>query len=333
MKVVILCGGSGTRLWPLSRTTQPKQFVKIFDDESLYQKTIVRNSFLNPSYSIILNQKQFSICKKQSNVENINFLLEPIGRNTAPAIALAAFNSDPDETLLVLPSDHLINKQAEYESCIKKAIHLANEDNLVTFGIEPEYPETGYGYIEANGADVTSFKEKPDFVTAQTYVEAGNYFWNSGMFCFKAKTYLDELKEHSPKIYHASKNAYENKNLVDKTITFNEEDFRNIPGESIDYAVMEKSRKVKVVKASIGWNDLGSYDSLAKHVKNYKDVVQINSNNNLIIGNKKIITTIDVDDLYIIDTDDAILIGKKGSSQKVKDIVVKLKEIKPELLD
>jgi mannose-1-phosphate guanylyltransferase len=196
MQVVILCGGSGTRLWPISRTLYPKQFVKLFADESLFQKTVKRNAGLADSFSVVINQEQYFMGLDQLDdlklpIKN-HFILEPIGRNTAPAIAIAAFAADPEEILLVVPSDHLIEKQADYETAVRKACELAEKDRLITFGIRPGYAETGYGYIEASGMDVKSFKEKPDQQTAEQYVQAGNYFWNSGMFCFKAKIYLEE---------------------------------------------------------------------------------------------------------------------------------------------
>ena len=190
MQVVILCGGSGTRLWPISRTLFPKQFCQLFGDESLFQKTIKRNINLADSFSVVINQEQYFMGLDQIEQIKTNrpchFVLEPIGRNTAPAIAIAALAAKPDEVILVVPSDHLIEKQADYELAIKKAIELAQNDKLVTFGIKPDYAEIGYGYIEANGHDVKSFKEKPDAKTAESYLAAGNFFWNSGMFCFKA---------------------------------------------------------------------------------------------------------------------------------------------------
>src|SRR5690606_1289910 len=188
MKVVILCGGSGTRLWPVSRSLFPKQFVKLFDNASLFQHTLERNNFKNASYSIVINQEQYFLGLDQWEElkikKDIHFILEPAGRNTAPAIALAALASDPEEILLVVPSDHTIQDQRAYEQVVAQAEELAKNDKLVTFGIKPTYPETGYGYIEASGLEVTSFKEKPDQKTAEAYIKAGNFFWNSGMFCF-----------------------------------------------------------------------------------------------------------------------------------------------------
>lgn len=334
MKVVILCGGSGTRLWPLSRTNYPKQFVKLFNNKSLFEKTIERNKFIAATFSIIVNEKQKSPCFEQSSSEETEYLLEPIGRNTAPAIALSALNSDPDDILLILPSDHLIENQTNYERCVQSAIEFAKNDFLVTFGIQPTYAETGFGYIESNGNDVVSFKEKPNLETAKEYINSGNYLWNSGMFCFKAKTFLEELEKYSNDIFTSSVYANKKSSSNNKIRTFDLDDIKKIPADSIDYAVMEKSSKVKVIPSDLGWSDLGSFDSLANFISNDEDnQVAINSSNNLIIGNKRIVTTLDVNDLFIIDTEDALLIGKKGSSQDVKKIVDILKQKKPELLE
>jgi mannose-1-phosphate guanylyltransferase len=341
MKVVILCGGSGTRLWPISRTLYPKQFVKLFDNESLFQKTIQRNSSLADSFSIIINQEQYFLGLDQMEELKINskkdFILEPLGRNTAPAIAMAALAASPDEILLVVPSDHLIGKQSAYEEAVKKAQELATNNELVTFGIKPGYPETGYGYIEANGIEVKSFKEKPDQELAQAYLKAGNYFWNSGMFCFKAQTYLEELQKSAPDIFEESKKAFENARR-DSAIRINMDDMKAIRSESIDYAVMEKSIRVKVIPSDIGWSDLGSFDSLYEALPKDKDgnthsenIINLGSKNNLILGNKRLISTIDVEDLMIIDTQDAIVIAKKGSTQKVKELVGEVKKRSPEM--
>ena len=197
MTNIILCGGSGTRLWPISRTLMPKQFVKLFDDKSLFQLTVERNSIVCDSQFIVSNTEQYFLALDQ--LEELNktenkYLLEPVGRNTAPAIALACMALDPDEIVLVTPSDHLVKDEIEYKKVLKKAKDLANENNLVTFGITPTFAETGFGYIEANELDVKAFHEKPDFDTATSYLQAGNYYWNSGMFCFKAGVFLEELK-------------------------------------------------------------------------------------------------------------------------------------------
>jgi mannose-1-phosphate guanylyltransferase len=318
----------------------PKQFVKLFDNKSLFQLTVERNSKICKSQCIVSNTEQYFLAVDQlgelDKTKN-SYLLEPIGRNTAPAIALACMSVDENEVVLITPSDHLIKDETAYQEAVQKAEKLANENNLVTFGITPSYPEVGYGYIEADGEDVKSFKEKPDETTAKSYIEQGNYYWNSGMFCFKAGVFLDELKKYSPDIYEASLKAFENANK-DDMIRITHEDMSNIPSDSIDYAVMEKSQKVKVVPSNIEWSDLGSFDALYEELPKDKDGntandnhISIDSNNNLILTNDKKIATIDIDDLIIIDTADALLISKKGSSQKVKKVVEKLKETNDEL--
>ncbi len=305
----------------------PKQFVKLFEGESLFQKTVQRNQKACDSQFIISNAEQYFLAVDQ--IETLSsgstqYLLEPIGRNTAPAIALACFALDSEELVLVTPSDHLIKDEEAYLEAIAKAKDLALEDNLVTFGITPQYPETGFGYIEAEGESVLSFKEKPDAVTAQAYLDAGNYYWNSGMFCFKAGVFLEELKKYSPNIYEASLLAYTNAK-VGNLIRIDHDDMMNIPEDSIDYAVMEKSNKVKVIPSDIDWSDLGSFESLDEEISSSEKVISIDSSNNLILSSKQV-ATIDIDDLIIIDTADALLVAKKGSSQKVKQVVSKLKE-------
>lgn len=343
MRIVILCGGSGTRLWPVSRTLFPKQFVKIFNGQSLFQRTILRNKKISNSFTIVLNQEQYFMGLDQIDELKIEsqkrFILEPVGRNTAPAIAMAALASDPDEILLIVPSDHLIEKEKGYEEAVSKAEELARQNRLVTFGIKPTYPETGYGYIEASGIEVKSFKEKPDLTVAKKYLEEGNFFWNSGMFCFKAGVFLDELKKYALDIYEQSSVTYKNAKS-DQMIRLQNEDMIKIRSESIDYAVMEKSNKVYVVPSDIGWSDLGSFDSLYEALP--KDecgntisakTIHLGSKNNLVISDDRLISTIDVEDLMIIDTRDALVISKKGSTQKVKDLVSEIKKFDPQIAD
>lgn len=336
MTNIILCGGSGTRLWPISRTLMPKQFIKLFEDKSLFQLTLERNlKFCQKSY-IVANSEHYFLAYDQ--IEELNspyrseFLLEPFGRNTAPAIALACISMPYDEIVLVTPSDHLIKDEEEYSKVVERAKELASKDNLVTFGITPTFPETGFGYIEAQGYDVKAFHEKPDLKTATEYVEALNYYWNSGMFCFKAGVFLEELKKYAPSIYEKSQEAYANA-IKKETTRIKPEDMSKIPNDSIDYAVMERSKITKVVPSSIGWSDLGSFDALYEELPKDKDANTINKNhinidskNNLILADERVIATIDVEDLIIVDTADALLIGKKGSSQKVKFVVDSLKQ-------
>lgn len=335
MTNIILCGGSGTRLWPISRTLMPKQFVKLFSNKSLFQLTVERNSKLCKSQFIVSNSEQYFLALDQLeelNKSNNSYLLEPIGRNTAPAIALACMNLAYDEIVLVTPSDHLIKDEKEYEKVLKKAKEFAKDNKLVTFGITPTFSETGFGYIESiNEFDVKAFHEKPDFDIAISYLKAGNYYWNSGMFCFKAGVFLDELEKYSTEIYNKSQDAFNNASK-DGIIRIKHEDMINIPEDSIDYAIMEKSDIVKVIPSNISWSDVGSFDALFEELpkdKNHntknENHISIDSKNNLVYGNERVIATVDVDDLIIVDTGDALLISKKGSSQKVKKVVEKLK--------
>jgi mannose-1-phosphate guanylyltransferase len=354
MTNIILCGGSGTRLWPISRSLMPKQFVKLFDDKSLFQLTVERNSKVCDSQLIVSNTEQYFLALDQleemtkndtqvsfdsSSFNKTKYLLEPIGRNTAPAIALACLALDSEEIVLVTPSDHLIKNETEYKKVLNIAEKLANQDNLVTFGITPSFAETGFGYIESeNEYDVKAFHEKPDLDTASKYLKAGNYYWNSGMFCFKAGVFLEELKKYSSKIYESSLEAYNNTSKENSLIRIKHEDMQNIPEDSIDYAVMEKSSKVKVVPSNINWSDVGSFDALYDELPKDENGntlnlnhIAIDSKNNLIYGAERKIATIDIEDSIIVDTGDALLISKKGSSQKVKQVVKQLKEDKSEL--
>ena len=340
MTNIILCGGSGTRLWPISRTLMPKQFVKLFDDTSLFQLTVQRNEALCDQQFIISNAEQYFLAVDQLeelNASDNTFLLEPVGRNTAPAIALACFALDAEEIVLVSSSDHLIKNQDAYTKVVNKAKLLAANDSLVTFGITAEAPETGYGYIEAEGENVLAFHEKPDAITAQSYLDKGGFYWNSGIFCFKAGIFLEELKKYSPKIYKTSKIAYKNANK-DSTLRISHDDMQAIPEDSIDYAVMEKSDKVKVIEADIDWSDLGSFDALSQEFDKDENgnsvndnLITINSKNNYVYGKERLIALAGIDDLIVVDTADALLISKKGDSQKIKDIVKELKGRESEL--
>ncbi len=320
----------------------PKQFIKLFKDrtKSLFQLNVLRNKALVDKQYIVSNIDQYFLAVDQLEelkIENNQFLLEPIPKNTAPAIALACLTLERDEIVLVTPSDHLIKNHPAYHKILQRAKELAEQNHLVTFGITPNYPETGYGYIESNGEDVTAFHEKPNKEKAQEYLSLGNFYWNSGMFCFKAGVFLDELQQHSPRIYEACQEAISNTTL--KTLTkIDYNDMNAIPEDSIDYAVMEKSKNVKVVAADIGWSDLGSFDSLAEEFERCengnsvdKNIIAINSQNNFVHTSGRMVTLADVDDLIIVDTPDALLVSKKGSSQKIKDIVKELNGRETEL--
>jgi len=340
---IILCGGSGTRLWPISRHSMPKQFTKIFDNKSLFEMTLERNSSYCDSIMIVSNENQYFLAldqsKENSKLPN-KYLLEPIGRNTAPAIALSCFDYDYDDIVLITPSDHLIKNKKKYYKMLDRASELARLGNIVIFGIEPDFAETGFGYIEANGEDVLGFKEKPNFETATSYIESGGYYWNSGMFCFKAGVFLDELKKYSPKIYDMSKKAFQNTKYSDNLMKIAKEDMLNIPEDSIDYAVIEKSKLVKMVKADIEWSDVGSFEALDKEIAKdnngnslNESLFSIDSYNNFIYSSNKKIVTIGIKDCIIVDTNDALLISSKGNSQQVKQVVEKLKKENSKLHD
>ena len=257
---VILTGGVGSRLWPLSRKSQPKQYLDIFDGKSLFEMTVARNRNIADKLMVVGNSDNCHLSRKvveKTNTEYID-IVESTPRNTAAAIAFAAFASDPEDILIITPSDHIIDGKETYETAIKEAVEKAKQGHIVTFGIVPTKPETGYGYIERKGDDVISFREKPNQVSARDYIAKGNFLWNSGMFCFKAGVLLDELKAFVPEVYAKSKlvwDANTNGNL-DLNLSL------DIPSISIDYAVMERSKKIKVVSASFSWSDLGSFESV-----------------------------------------------------------------------
>jgi len=354
MTNIILCGGSGTRLWPLSRKLMPKQFLKLFSDKSLFQLTIERNKKVTTSQIVVSNEEQYFIALDQVEEigESAKFLLESAAKNTAPAIALACMEFNSKDLVLVTPSDHLIKNEKEYEKVVNKAKELAKQNYLVTFGIKPTKANTGYGYIECvvssnqqveNGLDVKKFHEKPDIKTAKKYLQINNqytnnqstnyYFWNSGMFCFKAGVFLDELKEHSPEIYESVKEAYKNRKIDNNQTRIPFEYMEKIVEDSIDYAVMEKSKKVKVIPSDIDWNDVGSFDSLVDEIESNK-AIEIDSKNNFYYTDTKdkVIATIGLEDFVVIDTKDALLITKKNKSQKVKEIVNQIKTTYYQLL-
>ena len=339
MKAVIMCGGSGTRLWPISRKEHPKQFAPLFGQDenkkSLFELTIERNMNLVEEFIIVVNEVQLPLCKQQIPhiiKDKVKFIIEPIGRNTAPAVTLAALLATEDD-LLILASDHLIKNQNIYEECVRNAQRLSKKNQLVTFGITAKYPETGYGYIEADGNSVLSFKEKPDHATAEKYISAGNYFWNSGMFFFNAQLFLSEIEKYSPEVFQTAQTAFSTAKVDGDTYYIAEDKMKLIPSISIDYAVMEKSDSIKVIPSQFDWSDLGSFESI--YTEYHKDEngnavnskhISIDSKDNLIIGHEKLICTYNISDLIIIDTKDALLIGKKGHGQKVKDILAKVKE-------
>ena len=343
MTNLILCGGAGTRLWPISRTSVPKQYFQLFGKDSLFGKTAERNRALCEKFFIAGSVDTAFLAQQQLNdagVPKSRALFEPIGRNTAPALALVAMSVDPEEVIFVTPSDHVIADTPAYEAAVKRAEVLAKDGFLVTFGLKPDYPETGFGYIEHLGETVVSFKEKPDVLTAQKYVESGKYLWNSGMFCFKAGIFLEELGKFQPMVMDACKSALkQNENRSD--IKPEKSAMERIPSISVDYAVMEKSRKIRVVPCSIGWSDLGSFDSLydfsrkdpaGNAILGTEQGIMLGSQNNLVFSQSREVALVDVEDLLVVDTPDALVVCKKGSSQKIKEIVGVLQQKNPGIL-
>ena len=340
---IIICGGNGTRLWPISRENLPKQFLKMFDNKSLYQMTIRANSKICKKGCIISNANQFFLAldqlediKNEINWQKVDTVVEPFGRNTAAAIAFGAFLNN--DILFVTPSDHKIEADEKYYEAIKKAEKFANEGFLVVFGIKPQYPETGYGYIESDGENVIKFHEKPDIKTAKEYIKSGNFYWNSGMFMFHSDVYLEELKKYAPDVYENAKEAFENAK-DGEYLRILSQYMEKIPDISIDYAVMEKSKKIKFVELNTKWNDVGSFDALDKEFEKdengntkKENLVLIDSKNNFIFGKYKTVALSNVNDLIIVDTPTAILVTKKGKSQTVKDIVKILKEKNPDIV-
>jgi mannose-1-phosphate guanylyltransferase len=326
---VILTGGVGSRLWPLSRKSQPKQYLDIFDGKSLFEMTVNRNRNLANKVMVVGNRDNCHLSKQVLEKSNTSYIdiTEATPRNTAAAIAFAAFASAADEVLIVTPSDHIIDDMVAYEAAIQEAIGKATAGAIVTFGIVPTKPETGYGYIERNGDDVLSFREKPNQITAMNFIDKGNFLWNSGMFCFKAGVFLEELKSYSPEVYQKSKLAWEkntNGNL----------DFElsmAIPSISIDYAVMEKSKKIKVVASQFAWSDLGSFESVYDYLLTIGH--PIDKNRNMVIGTEKYTAFIGMKDTIFIYTDTAHLILQKEFSQDVKSLYGALEIDNPGLLE
>ncbi|PAF48961.1 mannose-1-phosphate guanylyltransferase/mannose-6-phosphate isomerase [Helicobacter sp. 12S02232-10] len=349
MTIAILCGGSGTRLWPLSRSLLPKQFVPLLEDTSFFTQTLLRNipiiEKFDGHYQIIANQDHYFLAQDQArnaNVEIKSYILESIGKNTAPALVFSALdaikNYGEDEIILALPSDHLIKNSKNYEKAIQKAVQYAEQDYLVTFGIKPSSPHTGYGYIQSkNNDNVEKFVEKPCLEIAKKYINEKNYFWNSGMFCFKASTLLSEMELHAKEVYKICKEVYQISKKDGEYVRLDPEISKKIPEISIDYALMEKSQKVKCVIGDFLWNDMGSFESLSEEWE--KDTngnaskntfIATESKNNFIISDK-IVVAININDLIVIDTKDSLLITKKGESQKIKDVLKRLKQSHPNL--
>jgi mannose-1-phosphate guanylyltransferase / mannose-6-phosphate isomerase len=356
---VILCGGSGTRLWPLSRSGFPKQFLALAGNESLFQQTVLRA--IKISDDIIRSHKPMIVTNEEHRFlaveqlreiqQDATFILEPIGKNTAPALTMAALFAQenlPDNTIMVMmPSDQTIQDEDAWLKAIRASINQATHGGIVTLGVTPTHPETGYGYIQKQGMantnhafSVAKFTEKPNQETAQQYIDSGDYFWNSGVFVLQAKTWLDAIQKSSPKIFETTSHAW-NKKTSDiggyaNFIRPDKESFNQIPSDSIDYAVIEKSpgnRVINVVPLDAGWNDLGAWDavwSVGKKDQNNNvingDVLLENTNNSYIYSSGRLIAGVGLDNVIVIETADAILVAEKSKSQDIKRIVQQLEQ-------
>jgi mannose-1-phosphate guanylyltransferase len=346
---VILAGGVGSRLWPVSRSLLPKQFIEFPDMQgSLFQSTLSRLegvSDLEDPIVVCNNDHRFLVAEqlRQLGKEHCNILLEPVGRNTAPAVALAALcalQDNVDPLLLVLPADHVIQDETAFLQAIAQALLSAKQGKLVTFGLVPSVPETGYGYIQKgaqlggeNGYCVEQFVEKPDRETAQAYLDSGNYFWNSGMFLFSASAYLAELKRHAPDIFdschqaHASLERGEDFHLIPESI------FASCRGDSIDYAVMEKTASAVVVPLEAGWNDLGAWDAMwemrAKDEHGNAlsgDVLTFDVVDSYIQSESRLVAVAGIRDVVVVETADAVLVTSRSLAQSVKHLVQQLQD-------
>ena len=357
---IILSGGAGTRLWPLSVAEHPKQFLPLISDKTMIQETLLRLKGLEIGTPIIScgEGHRFMVAQQigeiLNQVHNDRFasqitdvlkpmiLLEPCAKNTAPAIAAACFaalKQDENAVVVVLPSDHSIKKVEVFQSAVIKAAEYAEQGKVVTFGIVPTYPATGYGYIksgelvEQHVYKLDKFVEKPCLEKAQEYLASGEYSWNSGMFVFKAETFLNELKKYNSEMFELSVKAFENAKCDDDFIRLSEIDFKQIEGDSIDYAVMEKTDRGMIVKLDAGWDDVGSWSAL--YDISTKDaelnvikgnVIALDTTSSYIRGGKRTIATIGLDNIVVVDSDDSLLIAAKGKIQDVKKVAEIIQE-------
>ena len=340
---VIMAGGSGTRLWPLSRQLFPKQLNCLSGDNTMLQETALRLSGLDADKPLTIcnEEHRFIVAEQLRDAKCLGqIILEPEGRNTAPAIALAALTAvakSEEALLLVLAADHVIQNVAAFQQAVEKAAILAGNGDLVTFGIVPTQAHTGYGYIrqgkaKGDGYEVEQFVEKPNAETAEEYLNSGQYLWNSGMFMFKATRYLEELTKFRPEIYNACKEAVQHTSSDLDFVRVDVEAFKHCPDESIDYAVMENTQSAIVVPMDVGWSDVGSWSSLWEindkdELGNvfHGDVLNLDSRNCLVQGEDRLIATLGLEDVVVVDTKDAVLIAAKDRVQDVKNMVAQLK--------
>jgi mannose-1-phosphate guanylyltransferase/mannose-6-phosphate isomerase len=343
LQPVLLSGGSGTRLWPLSREAYPKQFLPLVGDDTMVQATWRRVAPLASAAPIIVanEEHRFLVAEqlRQIGAPVPAIILEPVGRNTAPAIAAAALQAlvgGEDPLLLVLPSDHVVRDPVAFRNAVAEVAPLAEAGALVTFGILPGAPETGFGYIQseqgAGPQKVLRFVEKPDQATAQSYLDAGNYYWNSGMFLFRASRYLEELRKYRPDIVDAVTLAFDSAQRDGDFIRLDKEAFTASPADSIDYAVMEKTADAMVLPVDIGWNDVGSWSALwdvaerdADGNSHHGDVIAVDTRNSYAYA-QRLVALVGVDDIVVVETDDAVLVARKDRVQEVKQVVAQLKE-------
>ena len=343
---VILSGGSGTRLWPLSRGHYPKQFLPLVSSHTMVQETILRLEGLeglkaplavcNEDHRFMMAEQLWEIDAKPSAI-----ILEPVGKNTAPAVAMAALTAaSGDDILLVLPADHVISNLEAFHAAIVQAKALAGQGFLVTFGIVPTEPETGYGYIKrdtlqhGSAFSVAAFVEKPDAETAKEYLQSGDYYWNSGMFAFKVETFLSELEKFNPEMLACCKQALKAAKVDLDFVRLDKEVFSTCPADSIDYAVMEKTDKAVVIPLDAGWNDVGSWSALWDVTDKDEfgnaisgDVLTVDTHNSSIHAQSKLVAIIGAHDLVVVETDDAVMISPKDRVQEVKEIVTQLKAL------
>ena len=343
LQPVLLSGGSGTRLWPLSREAYPKQFLPLAGDDTMVQATWRRVEALADLAPIVVanEEHRFLVAEqlRQVGAPVPAILLEPVGRNTAPAIAAAALQAmagGADPLLLVLPSDHVVRDVAGFQRAVREASSAAEAGALVTFGIVPDAPETGFGYIQAEAGDglrqVLRFVEKPDAATARSYLDAGGYYWNSGMFLFRASRYLEELARFRPDIVDAVRAAHAAARHDGDFVRLDKDAFSACPSDSIDYAVMEKTADAMVLPVDIGWNDVGSWSALwdvaerdADGNAHHGDVIAVDSRNSYAYA-QRLVALVGVDDIVVVETDDAVLVARKDKVQEVKQVVARLKQ-------
>jgi mannose-1-phosphate guanylyltransferase/mannose-6-phosphate isomerase len=346
---LILSGGSGTRLWPVSREAHPKPFIKLADGRSLLQKTIDRLAALEGIAEVITvtNREHFFATRDEYAAGGASyrhfFVLEPCARNTAPAIAVGALAAvarhGPEATLLVLPADHLVEDEPAFAAAVRDALPLASRDALVTFGIHPDYPETGFGYIErgeaipgSNGFAVARFTEKPSAEVATSMVESGRYFWNAGMFCFRAATFLAELAQHAPEVLEGATRCWEAAQTKEGRAELPEDLFAALPDISVDYAVMEKSARVAVLPAAFGWSDVGSWKAVSALVdpdssgnRAQGECLFVDSENCYVQSSGRMVAAVGLNGLVIVDTPDALLVADQEHLQDVKKVAQRLK--------